>query len=748
MSPSHLRILAVAALVALASCRPAQPAPTGPASLPFRNSRLAVDVRARDLVHRLTLNEKVSQLVNSAAAIPRLEIPAYNWWNEALHGVARNGLATVFPQAIGLAATWDTVLQHQIAHTIGIEARAKYAIAQAAGQHRTYQGLTFWSPNINIFRDPRWGRGMETYGEDPWLTARMAVAFVHGLQGDDPHYLMAVATPKHFAVHSGPEPERHGFDAVISARDLNETYLPAFKAAITEGHAGSTMCAYNRIDGSPACASDLLLQQTLRGAWHFQGYVVTDCDAIYDIVHSHKTSPNTAAASAAALLAGTDLNCGDSFTHLGEAVAQGLIPERLIDTAAVRLFSARIRLGLFDPPAMVPYARIGADSNNTPGHAALALRAAESSLVLLKNNGTLPLDRNRMHTIAVIGPNADDHEILLGNYNGTPSSSVTPLEGITAAVAGRAQVRYARGSRLANGLADSSVDSVLTSDALAAARDADVIVLCLGLSPRLEGEELNLTIPGFRGGDRTSLDLPAPQEQLLKTMVATGKPVVVVLLSGSAVALNWANDSAAAILAAWYPGQAGGTAIAAALFGDANPGGRLPVTVYHSVDDLPAFTDYSMANRTYRHFTGDVLYPFGYGLSYTTFRYDAFKVPATVKVNQPLPVSVTVVNTGQRVGDEVVELYLTDQSANVPVPIRSLVGFTRVTLAPGEQRVVHFTVTSAERAALTDAGTPLLHPGGYLLSVGGGQPGQRGAAAAVSAATRQATFTVVGGLQR
>ncbi|HEX3927749.1 MAG TPA: glycoside hydrolase family 3 N-terminal domain-containing protein, partial [Gemmatimonadales bacterium] len=543
-------------VLAMAACHPA--AAPRPALLPYQNLHLSFGVRAADLVRRMTPAERVAQMGNTAPAIPRLGVPAYNWWNEGLHGVARNGIATVFPQAIGLAATWDTVEMHRVATVIGVEARAKYAAAQAAGQHGTYQGLTFWSPNINIFRDPRWGRGMETYGEDPWLTGRLAVAFIRGLQGDDPHYLRAIATPKHFAVHSGPEPDRHGFDATIGERDLLQTYLPAFEAAIREGGARSVMCAYNRLDGTPACANHRLLDTILRRNWGFTGYVVTDCDAIDDMVHGHHSDSTIVAAAAHAVAAGTDLNCGGSFRRLAQALSDSLVAESVVDTAVTRLFTARMQLGLFDPASRVRYARIPADSNDTPDHAALALRAAEKSMVLLKNDGTLPLDRRALHHVAVIGPDADNIEVLLGNYNGTPSAPVTPLAGIRAALGPDIEVTYARGSAVAraNTTDSASADSAMRTEAVEAARHADVVLLFAGLSPRLEGEEMRVDAPGFKGGDRTSLDLPAPQEQLIEDVTATGKPVVLVLVNGSALAVNWAAAHVNAIVEAWYPGQA------------------------------------------------------------------------------------------------------------------------------------------------------------------------------------------------
>ncbi len=690
----------------------------------------------------MTLEEKVSQMENGAAAIPRLGVLSYNWWSEALHGVARAGTATVFPQAIGLAATWDTTLMHGVSTVIGVEARAKYAQAQAAGNHGTYHGLTFWSPNINIFRDPRWGRGQETYGEDPWLTGRLAVAFVRGLQGDDPQYVRALATPKHFAVHSGPEPARHAFDAVISDRDLRETFLPAFEAAVREGGAGSVMCAYSGLDGAPDCANRRLLGDILRGEWGFQGYVVSDCDAVEDILSGHHAAATLPEADAKALRAGTDLDCGGSYRKLDSATVEGLVSESDVDTAVTRLFVARMRLGMFDPPARVPYAQIPPDSNDTPGHAALALEAAEKSIVLLKNDGTLPLRRG-LGTIAVIGPNADDLDVLLGNYNGTPSAPVTPLEGIRRAAGPNTRVVYARGSVIATGIADSVADSTLIAEAVDAARGSDVAILVLGLSPRLEGEEMGVHIPGFEGGDRTSLDLPAPQERLLQAVSATGKPVVVVLLSGSAVAVTWAADHVPAMLEAWYPGQAAGTAIAAVLFGDANPGGRLPITFYRSVNDLPAFDNYAMAGHTYRYFAGQPLYPFGYGLSYSRFTYANLQVPDSVRAGDTLHVSVDVRNASDRAGDEVVQLYVADRTAPVPVPIRTLAGFARVTLQPGEQRRVSFSVRPRQLSVVDDSGQWVEPPATFEISVGGEQPGQQGAAHAASTSAVAARVTVV-----
>jgi len=690
--------------------------------LPYKNPNLPIETRVNDLVSRMTLEEKVLQMQNAAPAIERLDIPAYDWWNEALHGVARAGTATVFPQAIGLAATWDTKLMYNVADVISTEARAKHHEFIRNNQHARYEGLTFWSPNINIFRDPRWGRGQETYGEDPYLTARLGVQFVKGLQGNDPRYFKVIATPKHYAVHSGPEPDRHSFDAKAYERDLRETYLPAFRATIVEGKADSVMCAYNRTNDEPCCANKRLMTDILRGEWGFNGYVVSDCGAIRDIWEGHKFAKSEAEASALAVRAGTDLTCGGEYKSLIQAVKQGLITEAEIDTALKRLMTARFRLGMFDPPEMVPYARIPFSQNDTPEHRALALQSARESIVLLKNaNRTLPL-RKDLKSIAVIGPNADAPEVLWGNYNGKPSRLITPLAGIKNAVSPNTKVVYAPGSTIAG---ESPQAQQMIADAVKATKEADASILVLGLSARLEGEEMKVEVPGFHGGDRTDLSLPQSQEALLKAVVATGKPVVVVLLSGSALAVNWANDNAPAILQAWYPGGEGGTAIADVLFGDYNPAGRLPVTFYKSVDQLPPFTDYSMQGRTYRYFKGEPLYPFGYGLSYTRFAYSNLRVDS-VKAGDPVKVTVDVTNAGERAGDEVVQLYLTDVAASAPVPIRTLVGFERITLRSREKRAMTFTITPRQMSLIDNNDKRVIEPGEFVVSVGGGQQGLRG----------------------
>ena len=717
---------------------PAELSTNGQTAQPaYKDPSLPIEKRVDDLVSRMTLAEKVSQMMNAAPAVKRLDIPEYEWWNEALHGVARAGYATVFPQAIGLAATWDTDLMFQVADVISTEARAKHHEFLRNNQHARYQGLTFWSPNINIFRDPRWGRGQETYGEDPYLTSRLGVAFVKGLQGGDPRYLKLVATPKHYAVHSGPEPERHGFDARAAERDLRETYLPAFRATVVEGKAESVMCAYNRTNSEPCCASKTLMTDILRKEWGFNGYVVSDCGAISDIWKGHHFANSEAEASALAVKAGTDLACGREYSSLLDAVKNGLISEAEIDVALKRLMTTRFRLGMFDPAEMVAYARIPFSENDSLAHRALSLKAAHESIVLLKNDAnTLPL-KKKIKTIAVVGPNADAPEVLLGNYNGRPSKSVTPLAGIKNAVAADTKVLYALGATLTG---ETQID-----EAVSVAKQADVVVMVLGISAALEGEEMKVDIEGFRGGDRTEIGLPKGQEALLKAVNATGKPVVLVLLNGSALAVNWANDHAPAILEAWYPGEEGGKAIADVLFGDYNPGGRLPVTFYKSVDQLPPFTDYSMQGRTYRYFKGEPLYPFGFGLSFTKFKYSNLKLSTnTIKAGENATITAEVRNVGDLAGDEVVQLYVTDVAASVPVPIRSLAGVKRLFLEPGEKQSVSFTLTPRQMSIIDDQGRRVIEPGEFLLSVGGKQPGFKGRADAQTTDALSSRFLVTG----
>lgn len=828
----------------------------------YLNPALPIEVRVNDLVSRMTLEEKVSQMIDVAKPVESLGIPEYNWWNECLHGVARAGTATVFPQAIALAATFNTVLMNQIADVISTEARAKYNEAAANKDYGRYKGLTFWSPNINIFRDPRWGRGQETYGEDPYLTARMGVAFVKGLQGNDPKYFKVVATPKHYAVHSGPEPERHTFDAITDKRDLFTTYLPAFKACIEEGNAYSVMCAYNRYMGKACCGSDDLLKQILRKEWGFSGYIVSDCGAIADIYQNHKIVETAPEAAALAVKAGTDLNCGRVYDPtLVTAVKQGLITEKEIDVSVKRLFLARFKLGMFDPPQMVPYSKIAISENDTEAHRKLALRAAQESIVLLKNkNNTLPLKKD-LKKIAVIGPTADSYDMLLGNYNGTPSRYTTPLKGISEKLTGKTEVVYEPGCNLVedgpilkpitpemvstdgkpglkmeyfkgtepegepfyteiNEMGDagwiafrripglergmkysvrwtgkltmpvsgdiqftvsgndgyrlfidgkpvvedwtehetattksnhiqlekgksydlkaeffqSSGFPMLTvqwdvyntdhaKKAVELARSSDAVIFVGGITARLEGEEMPVNFDGFKGGDRTKIRLPKVQEDLIKALFATGKPVILVLTSGSALGVNWEKENLPAIVQLWYPGEEGGTALADVLFGDCNPSGRLPVTFYKSVDQLPPFEDYNMKGRTYRFFEGEPLFAFGYGLSYTSFKYSGIQIPAKIKAGDDLTVSVNVKNSGKTEGLEVVQLYTKNMNASVPVPLHSLEGIKKVNLKPGEEKTVEFVLEPKQLAVFYDDGNFIVEPGFVEISVGGGQPG-------------------------
>ncbi len=838
----------------------------------FRNPALPIEKRVDDLVSRLTLDEKVQQMQYTSPEILRLGIPSYNWWSEALHGVARSGYATVFPQAIGMAATWDQAMVHQEGETIATEGRAKYNQAQREGNHSIFYGLDFWSPNINIFRDPRWGRGQETFGEDPFLTGKLGLAFVTGVQGDDPKYLKAIATPKHYAVHSGPDPERHTFNVNVSPHDLEDTYLPAFRTTVVEGHADSVMCVYNSIDGVPGCANKFLLQTTLRDAWKFQGYVTSDCGAVGDITEGHKFTPDNEHGSALAALAGTDTTCGHEYVALVKAVQDGLIKESEIDTDLKRLFTARIRLGMFDPPSAVAFNRIPFRENDSLQHRALALKAARESMVLLKNqNGILPL-KSSFHTIAVIGPDAESLVALEGNYNGVPSHPVYPLDGMRKLFVGKADILTAQGSPFLSQLPlpvpttvfhpslvtgsqglkaeyfsntnfsgkpvltrvdpriqfdwNSAVPApgvdmkafavrwtgtltppgpgdysftvskpdcwpcedketyrvyldgksvlegvigeyvrqgapttfqahftdqqphafrleyvhesvlwaagvtlnwqppveVLREEAVNVAKHSDVAVAFVGLSPDLEGEEMPIHVPGFNGGDRTDIALPQAEQDLLEALAATGKPLVVVLVNGSALAVNWVQEHAAAILEAWYPGEEGGTAIAETLAGINNPAGRLPITFYTSLDQLPPFDEYSMQNRTYRYFQGKPLYAFGYGLSYSTFQYSNLKVSAPqLKAGEELTVKADVRNTSGPAGDEVAELYL-EFPPTPGAPLRALRGFERCHLAPGQSRHMTFTLKPRDLSMVNDQGEHRVAPGKYRIFVGGAQP--------------------------
>jgi beta-glucosidase len=716
LAPALALALALTALGACARRSGWEGAARGTA--PYWDMARPVATRVADLVGRMTLDEKVGQLVTDAPAIPRLGVPAYHWWSEALHGVARAGTATVFPQAIAMGATFDEGLVRRVAEAISDEARAKHHEADRRDERGRYQGLTFFSPNVNIFRDPRWGRGQETFGEDPVLTARLGVAFVQGMQGDDARYLKTVATPKHFAAHSGPEALRHGFDARVSTHDLADTYLPQFEACVRQGHAGSIMPAYNRVNGEACAASSGLLQKTLREAWGFDGYVVSDCGAIDDIRQGHGLVDSALRAAALALNAGTDLSCGGEYKALVRAKEQGLVTEAAIDRAVTRLFTARFRLGMFDPRAAVRWAGTPMSVVDSPAHRQLARAAAQESIVLLQNRGgVLPLGGG-IRRLAVVGPTAADGDVLLGNYHGEPSRAVTLLDGIRERAQARGvKVAYARGAPLAG----RGGGSAQLGEALAAVRRSDAVVAVLGLSARYEGEEgENAENPA---GDRTLLGLPGGQQRLLEAVVATGKPVVLVLTAGSALSVPWAAAHVPAIVYVWYPGEEGGTALADVLFGEVSPAGRLPVTIYRSADDLPPFADYAMSGRTYRYLEKPPLYAFGHGLSYTTFRYANLKVtPAEVEAGKDVTISIDVENSGARASDEVVQVYLSKRDAPTYAPRRWLAGFARVNLAARERRTVQITLPARALSLVDEQGGRPAASGELVLAVGGGQP--------------------------
>ncbi|HEV2437781.1 MAG TPA: glycoside hydrolase family 3 C-terminal domain-containing protein [Verrucomicrobiae bacterium] len=693
----------------------------------WRDPSQPLPAREDDLIRRMSLAEKVAQLQNDAPAIPRLGLPAYNYWSEALHGVAANGVATVFPQAIGMASTWDSALIHQEAHVIGIEGRAKFNdyASKHNGDAKWFSGLTFWSPNINIFRDPRWGRGQETYGEDPFLSGTIGVAFIKGLQGDDPNYMLAMACAKHFAVHSGPEPERHRFNARPPERDLYETYLPQFEMAVREGHVGGVMGAYNSLYGVPCCASSFLLTDILRKQWGFDGYVVSDCGAIHNIwgkqEHHYVATPEEAAA--AAVKAGCNLCCGGDYTALARAVQTGLITETEIDQALYHPLWTRFKLGLFDPPQDCPYSKIGIDQNDTPEHEALALKAAEESIVLLKDDGVLPLNRSKLKRIAVIGPNADTAWMLEGNYNGHAARPVTILNGIRKLAGPGIEVTYAEGCPWAlrtDGSNKPGREAI--DDAVARARAADVVIFVGGITARLEGEEMSRdnAFVGFEGGDRTKIELPSVQTDLIKTLAATGKPVILVNCSGSPMAMPWEAKHLPAILQAWYPGEQGGRAVGEMLFGQVNPSGHLPLTFYASTADLPGFTDYSMSNRTYRYFSGKPEFAFGHGLSYTKFKFQNGKLESkSIPADGTAEVAFTVKNTGKLDGDEVAQVYFRHLNSAVPQPRLALCGFARMHLNRGEARKVAVEIPAARlRYWDTQKKQYVVEPGDYELLIG------------------------------
>ncbi len=849
----HLRFLIIASVLVVFSC-------SRSARYPYQNTGLDFETRAADLVSRMTLEEKVSQLTHYADSIERLGIPMYNWWNECLHGVARAGKATVFPQAIGMAATFDRSLMYRMADITSTEARAKHDDFVSRGKRGMYQGLTFWSPNINIFRDPRWGRGHETYGEDPYLTGEMGVQFIRGLQGDDPRYLKVVATSKHYAVHSGPEPLRHEFDAVVSTRDFRDTYLPAFKKTVEEGHVYSVMCAYNRYMGEPCCASVPLQEEILRDELGFKGYIVSDCGAIRDFHTGHNVVETSEEAAALGVMGGTDLNCGNHYESLVRAVEQGLIGEAEVDTAVMRLMMARMKLGMFDPPEMVPWTGYPIDTVACDRHRGVALEMARKSIVLLKNEqGALPLSRS-MERMAVIGPNADNVDAQYANYNGTAVDPVSVLEGIRSRLDGIAEVRYAQGSRHHEGMpflvpvpgevlfsgADGSESGLegayfgnleasgtplhtrvdpevdvywwdglppleqlvddhysvrwsgylvprrsgthaigvngkyvtlvfegdtlirhhnihhpnkiyrqlelqagkayeigltledvhgdtpcsliweepglpLLSEAIRTARWADHVVLVLGLTAQLEGEEMRgLNLEGFSGGDRTSIQLPAVQKQLIRSVAATGKPFTVVLMTGSAISFPREQQLSPAILQAWYGGEAAGLAVADVLFGDYNPAGRLPVSFYRSVEDIPPFGEYAMEGRTYRYYDGEVLYPFGHGLSYSTYRFDNLILEKEeISSAEEITVSVDVTNEGPLDGEEVVQIYIRYPESGTMQPLKELRGFERVSIKAGQTLVVTMKLGPDELARFNEkTGDYRVEPGTYQVLAG------------------------------
>jgi beta-glucosidase len=833
------------------------------------NPQLSPEQRATDLVRRMTLEEKATQMQNNSAAVPRLKVPAYQWWSEALHGVINEGV-TEYPEPVGLAATFDAPGIHTMAAQIGIEGRIKHVQNAREGHTGIMGGLDFWSPNLNIFRDPRWGRGQETYGEDPFLTGRMGVAYVTGLQGTDPKYYLAIATPKHYAVHSGPEPTRHFADVDVSKHDQVDTYEPAFRAAVVEGKAGSVMCAYNAINGEPACANQYLLDDQLRGKWGFQGYVVSDCDAVRDVAANHRYRPTQAQGAAISVIRGMDNECVTFTSRFGEpvekayvdAVQQGYLPESVLDNALIRLFTARMKLGMFDPPEMVPYAKIDEKELDSAEHRAHARKLANESMVLLKNDGLLPL-KPSIKKIAVVGPLADQTRPLIGNYAGQPTHIVSVLDGLHAEfpnaaitfvpgtqflrtdgtpvpdallttadgkaglkadynegmrrgpgqpsntppivsrtesniklteenlpkeVAGKktfgvqwsgsltpnesgdfligvrcegfgrvavdekqvamafgggtrglssavGRVHLEKGRKVAievsYGTRNSKphaeliwakVNNAPSQEAIAASKNADAVIAVVGITSQLEGEEMPVSEPGFSGGDRTSIDLPQAEEDLVEAVASTGKPLAVVLMNGSALAVNWINEHANAIVEAWYPGEEGGAAVAETLSGKNNPAGRLPVTFYKGVDQLPNFEDYGMANRTYRYFNGKPLYPFGYGLSYTKFSYSDLTVGAqSVAAGQPVGADVTVTNTGKIAGDEVVQVYLKFPQVK-GAPLVALRGFERIHLDAGASQKVHFELKPRDLGMVTEDGNPIIAQGDYTISIGGGQP--------------------------
>ncbi len=685
--------------------------------------------KATDLVAKMTLEEKVSQMIHPAAGIERLGVESYNWWNEALHGVARAGIATIFPQAIGLAATFDPELVEKVGDAVSTEGRAKYNMQFRHGDHDIYKGLTFWAPNVNIFRDPRWGRGHETYGEDPYLSSRLGVAYVNGIQGHDPDHLKAAACAKHFAVHSGPEDIRHSFDAVVSKQDLRETYLPAFKACVTEAHVETVMGAYNRTNGEPCCGSKTLLKDILRDEWGFDGHVTSDCWAIKDFHEGHHVTETPVESVSLAVNNGCDLNCGGLFLYLTQAVKEGRVPESRIDEAVINLFTTRFKLGLKDSGETTVFDNIGYEQVDSPEMKELNRQVSEKCLVLLKNEAqTLPLNKNKIKTIGVIGPNADNRRALVGNYEGTASRYVTILEGMQDYLEGTGtRVLTSVGCHLCKPKVEDLADGhERFSEVEEICELSDVVVLCLGLDSGLEGEEGDQGNQ-YASGDKPNLKLPGLQEEVLRIAVASGKPVVLVVLSGSALDLSYADEKVPAIIQGWYPGAEGGRAIARALFGDVNPEGKLPVTFYRSTDDLPEFTDYSMDGRTYRYMHTDPLYPFGYGLSYTEYKYSDCKISATKLGEDGVDVEATVSNAGTRDGRETVQVYvrIVPKAKVSHVPNCSLKGIAKVAVKAGDSKRVKIHLPKSAFELFDEEGKPVIHEGKALVYIGSNGPDKR-----------------------
>lgn len=692
---------------------------------PFQDSSLPIEKRVDDLISRLTLSEKVSMMRHESPAIERLGIPAYNWWNEALHGVARTSeKVTVFPQAIGLAATFDDQALEKSAEMISSEGRALFNEDLRTGKTgERYRGLTYWTPNVNIFRDPRWGRGQETYGEDPYLTSKMGSAMVRGLEGDDPVYLKAVACAKHYAVHSGPESERHYFNATVSDYDLWDTYLPAFRELVVKAKVHGVMCAYNRLDNQPCCGHNELLRHILRDEWGFEGYVTSDCWAINDFAHQHKTHAGDVEAVSDAVLKGTDLECGNLYQLLEQGVKKGLIKERDVNVSLKRLLTILFKIGFFDSVDKNPYGHIGREVLECDAHKKQAYTMAQKSMVLLKNEKKiLPLDINEIKRIAVIGPNADAPKTLLGNYNGEPSEIITPLKSLQKRFGDKVEIDYMKGVDILYPIKDGPSYKEVANRA----KKADVIIFVSGISASFEGEEGDAGADGyggFLGGDRGTMQLPKVQLDLLKELEKTGRPLILVNMSGSVMSFEWESQHVDAILQAWYGGQAAGDAITDVLFGDYNPAGRMPLTTYMSDKDLPPFEDYSMSNRTYRYFKGQVRYPFGYGLSYTTFQYSSCQVDSITTTGNDITLTARVTNTGDRDGEEVVQLYISHDGNNIaPKPICALKGFKRIFLKKGESKEVSFTLTPEELALVDTDGIFFEKAGTAKVYIGGGQP--------------------------